>query len=60
MGFSDNIEISKALLEDDAMAATERISSGAAKSRSSTLSKLKLGCYNHGQTVRNGKVVITR
>lgn len=40
MGVSDNIEISKALLEDRGMVATERISRGAAKSRSSTPSKL--------------------
>lgn len=52
MGVSDNIEISKALPAD--VVATERISRGAAKSRSSTQSKLKLRRQNHGQMTRNG------
>lgn len=52
VGVSDNIEISKALPAD--VVATERISRGAAKSRSSTQSKLKLRRQNHGQMTRNG------
>lgn len=53
MGVSDNIEISKALPAD--VEATERISRGAAKSRSSTQSKLKLRRQDHGQMTRNGE-----